>query len=120
MPSAQRHEATWRHIPGEHLPRGVLLENAQLLCAVHGADGCDHAPTRLELFEQRLRNVIGCGRDDNDVERRVLRPSHITIAEDEVMFVTVKPVGARHSPASSPTVNVESVTQPVAVVTVTE
>src|SRR5690349_4374777 len=59
--------------------RRFLDERESLLLGYAGRN--DHAPAGLQLREQRCRNQIACGRDDDLVVRRVFRPSVITVAD---------------------------------------
>src|SRR5690242_1630095 len=57
----------------------MLLEPIQLL-AERFTDRNDHPASFVELVDQRLRNVIWRCRDDDRVERCVLRPALVTVA----------------------------------------
>jgi hypothetical protein len=66
------------NLPGMRASSGVHRVGAGL--RVSGADGDHHPPAGLQLVDQRLRHVIRAGRDDDPVERRLLRPAGIAVA----------------------------------------
>src|SRR6185503_17816402 len=57
---------------------GVLGDLEHVLAA-RIADRNDHDAARLELLQQRRRNVVDAGRDDDLVERAVLFPAVIAV-----------------------------------------
>ena len=65
-----------------HQPLDVLFDQQQLLRGP--ADRNHQSPAGSQFVEERLRNMIGRGRHDDDVERPLFRPAAITVAAAEV------------------------------------
>jgi len=73
------------------VPSGALVEDEEVLSCPGLADRYDHPAAGLELLDKGRGAVIGRGRDDDAVERGVLRPAEIAVASPD-----------RHVPITEP------------------
>src|SRR6266478_99044 len=77
-----------------HLPVSVFLDQRELLC-LRQADGNHHAPTRLQLVDQRRRNEVWCRRHEHFFERCMLGPAVVPVTYLELdvgVILTVQPL----------------------------
>src|SRR2546430_10409108 len=79
--AGQWHEAHWKQLPSCHPPVvRVPLHQHEVLNREWRADRDHHAALRLQLADQRWRNLARCGGDADAVKRRRLPPAAITLA----------------------------------------
>src|SRR5262249_58080422 len=79
--AGQWHEAYWKQLSSCYPPVGrVTLHQHEVLNREWRADRDHHPALRLQLADQRRRDLARCGGDDDAVKRRRLLPAVIAIA----------------------------------------
>jgi hypothetical protein len=74
MSAGKRHERHVKELPRSHLSLIVDFHNDKMLESKGSANRDDHSAARLELLDQRWRNLARDGGDDDAVEWRRLLP----------------------------------------------
>ncbi len=77
---AQRNEPDGNDVTYLDLTCGKLLNHSQNLDGGRITHRDDHASARLQLFDQRLGDVLGPCRDKDTVERALLGPSEVPVS----------------------------------------
>src|SRR5262249_45161816 len=86
----KRHEPHRQELPCPDLSLIVEFEQDQALEGERSTDWDHHSASRLELPNQRWRDLARCRGDDNTVERRRLLPTVIAVAESRRDVVVTK------------------------------
>src|ERR1700732_432864 len=81
MSAGKRHERHGKELLRSHLSLIVDFHNDKMLESKGSANRDDHSAARLELLDQRCRNLARDGGDDDAVEWRRLLPTVIAVAE---------------------------------------
>src|SRR5467141_1366519 len=76
----ERHEAYWQHVALVVSAVGAPGDELQIL-DVAAADRDHHPAARLQLLDQRLQHARRGSRDHDAVERRLLRPAAVAVAD---------------------------------------
>src|SRR2546429_5586936 len=78
--AGQRHELYGKELPCRHLSLAIDLDQDEVLEGERSADRYYHSAARLELRNQRRRNLARRGSDENAVERCRFLPTTIAVA----------------------------------------
>src|SRR5262249_56033485 len=111
--TGQWHEAYWKQLPCCHLPVvRVTLHQHEVLNRERRADRDHHAALRLQLADQRRRDLARRGGDDDAVEGRRLLPAVIAIPPACHDIAITQPLHPRGSPVRQPTPDLPPFTPP--------
>src|SRR5262245_43390858 len=86
------HEPYRKQLPCPDLSLIVELDQDQMLEGERSTDWDHHSAPRLELPNQRRRDLARCRGDDNPVERRRLLPAVIAVSESRRDVAIAKPL----------------------------
>src|SRR5262249_44129073 len=84
------HEPYRKQLPCPDLSLIVELDQDQMLEGERSTDWDHHSAPRLELPNQRRRDLARCRGDDNPVERRRLLPTIVAVAESRRDVIVTK------------------------------
>src|SRR6516164_2011703 len=101
--AGQWHEAYWKQLPSCHPPVvRVTLHQHKVLNREWRADRDHHAALRLQLADQRRRDLARCGGDDDAVKGRRVLQAVIAIARACHDIAIAQPLQPRGSAVRQP------------------
>src|SRR6516162_9693866 len=111
--AGQWHEAYWKQLSSCHPPVvGVTLRQHEVLNCEWRSDRDHHAALRLQLADQRRRDLARCGGDDDAVKGRRLLPAVIAIARARRDVAIAQPLQPRGSAVRQPRHDLDRVNPP--------
>ena len=95
MPTREGHEPHGKDLPGLDAPVLFLFYEHELLGCERPPDRNDHPAVRLQLFDQRRRDMAGrCGNDDG-VEGSAFLPPVVSVPHPDAGVFEPEPLQAR-------------------------